>query len=299
MTTTPAGGATSGSRRSPSPLPRRKVDIGYPDDLDPAWNRRHPEYAYAANSVSLIMPYAEPYFVKSVRAALPELEGDPALRAQTEDFLLQESGHHAQHRRFNDLVVARMPAVARVERWMRSTYGWLSRTRSLRFNLAFAAASETIAFAIARWTEKHFDDVFDGADPVPTTLFLWHLAEEVEHKQAAYDAFEAVDGSRLRYAWAALVSLTILAWLVWLATLTQLFSSNRASERPGRRGWNPLVYLRLLVKAVSLSFELLPTLAVSSLPGHHPSSLADPTYLPTWLDTFDPSTGRISPPRGL
>jgi predicted metal-dependent hydrolase len=271
---------------TPTELPYRKVEFGYPEDLDPAWNRRRPEYAFAANGISLIMPFAEPYFVKSVRSALPQLEGD--LRVQTEGYLRQEIAHHVQHRRFNDLLVAQMPAVGRVERWMRRTYGWLSRRRSQKFNLAFAASSETIAFSIARWIEKNLDALFDDADPVPTSLFLWHLAEEVEHKAAAYDVFEELDGSRLRYAWTAVVSLTILAWLVWAATVAQLVSS--------RRWANPLVYWRLLIKAVSLSFELLPTLAVSALPGHHPDSLVDPTYLPTWLATFDPATGRLSPP---
>ena len=100
------------------------------------------------------------------------------------------------------LVAARYPRLARVEGWMRRTYGWLGRTRSQRFNLAFAAGSETIAFTLARWTEEHLGELFTGADPVPTTLFLWHLAEEVEHKSAAFDVYEAIDGSRLRYAFA-------------------------------------------------------------------------------------------------
>lgn len=269
-------------------LPLRKVEIDYPADLDPGWNRRRPEYAYAANGISLIMPFAEPYFVKSIRATLPEL--DEPLRDRTEAYLRQELAHHVQHRRFNDLLVASMPRVGRVEGWMRRTYGWLSRTRSTRFNVAFAASSETIAYAIARWIEANLHELFDDADPVPTHLFLWHLAEEVEHKTAAFDVFEATDGSRLRYAWAGTVSLVILAWLVWMATLAQLVSA--------KRWWHPMVHLRLLVKAVSLAFELLPTLASSALPGHHPRSFADPTYLPTWLATFDPSTGRLAPPTG-
>ena len=64
-----------------SRLPVRKITFEYPDDMDPAWNRRFPEFAFAANSVSLLMPYAEPYFVKSVRSAIPQL--DPAVTART------------------------------------------------------------------------------------------------------------------------------------------------------------------------------------------------------------------------
>ena len=35
---------------------------------------------------------------------------------------------------------------------------------------------------------------------MPATMFLWHLAEEVEHKTVAFDVYQAVDGSKLRYA---------------------------------------------------------------------------------------------------
>jgi hypothetical protein len=269
----------------PERLPIRRVAFEYPDDMDPAWNDRFPEFAFAANSISLLMPYAEPYFVKSVRSALPELELDRPLQDQTRDYLKQELGHHVQHRHFNDILHTRYPSLVRIERWMSRTYGWFSRTRSLRFNLAFAAGSETIAYALARWSEKHLDSLFDGADPVATTLFLWHLAEEVEHKSAAYDVFEALDGSRLRYLLAMSTSFAILAWFTTIATFTMLFASGR--------WYRPVAWFRLLRWSVSLAFEVLPDMAVSAMPHHHPSDFTDPVLLTSWLTYFDPDTGTM------
>jgi uncharacterized protein len=261
----------------------RRVRFEYPDDTDPAWHRRFPEFAAAANSISLLMPYAEPYFVRSVRAVLPRLEGE--LRAQTEDWIGQELQHHRQHRRFNDIIGRHHPRIPTVERWMRRTYRWLGRTRSQRFNLAFAAGSETIAFGIARWTESHLTTLFNGADPRPSTLYLWHLAEEVEHKSAAFDVYEAVDGSRLRYATAMTMSLLILVWFTMVATLVMLGRD--------RRLWLPVAWFRLVRWAFSLAFALLPMMAASALPNHHPSSFTDPVYLPSWLRQFDPATGTM------
>jgi predicted metal-dependent hydrolase len=273
-------------------LTARRVKLEYPEDLDPVWSRRLPEFACAANSVSLLMPYAEPYFVRSIRAALPQLDG--RLKATTEGYLRQESQHHRQHRRFNDLVADRFPRIPRLERWISGAYGWLGRTRSLRFNLAFAAGSETIAFALARWAEDHVGDFFDGADPVPATLFLWHLAEEVEHKTVAYDVYEAVDGSRLRYAWAMTTSFVLLALFSTLGTLLMLFGDHR--------GLRPVTYFRLLRWSVSLAFVVLPDMVASAAPGHHPSDFSDPVWLTTWLRSFDPATGTIpvlEPPPSL
>lgn len=267
----------------PGALTVRSVRFAYPDDLEVAWNPRLPELACAANGVSLLMPYAEPFFVRSIRSTLDEL--DPALERQTRAYLHQELAHHVAHRDFNLLLGRRCPGVARVERWARRSYSWFGRTRSRRFNVAFAAGSETIAFAMARWIDRHVDDLFDGADPVVTTLFLWHLGEEVEHKTAAYDVFEAVDGSRLRYAWASTVSLALLFWFTTAASVIMLRSQRRLRY--------PVTWFRLLRWSISLAFTILPTLAASALPGHHPRDLADPPFLTQWLKGFDPETATM------
>jgi predicted metal-dependent hydrolase len=263
-------------------LPLRRIAFEYPADLDPAWNRRRPEFAAAANAVSLLMPYAEPYFVRSVRAVYGHL--GPAARAEAEAYVRQEAAHHAQHRRFNDLVVARHPALARLERVVARAFRALGR-RSERYSMAFAAGSETIAYSLARWTERHLDELFDGADPVPATLFAWHLAEEVEHKTAAFDVYAAVDGSRWRYTHASLLSLALLTFFTWVGTVIQLAGTGRL--------WSPVAWWRLVHWAVSFGFVLFPTMLVSALPGHHPRDLADPVFLPAWLALYDPATGTL------
>src|SRR4051794_25086656 len=114
---------------SPSPahpFPERMLALEYPDTMDPAWSPRPPESPSAANGVSLIIPSAEPYFVKSVRSATPQLAGTD--RRTAEESLRQELQHHVQHRRFNQLVTRRYPRLVRIEGWMRRTYGWFSRT---------------------------------------------------------------------------------------------------------------------------------------------------------------------------
>ena len=78
-------------------LVERRVHLAHPDDVDPAWNPRRPELSFAADAVSLLMPYAEPYFVRTVRRAVPELE--PALARTATAFCAQEARHHGEHRR--------------------------------------------------------------------------------------------------------------------------------------------------------------------------------------------------------
>ncbi len=268
---------------APTELVDRRVRLAHPAEVDAAWNTRHPELAYSVDAVSLLMPYAEPYFVHAVRTALPAL--DPELRTTASAFCTQEARHHAEHRRFNDRIAHGRPAVARIEGWMGRTYGWLDRTRSNRFSLAFAAASETIAFSIARWADSHHHELFDEVAPSTAALFQWHLAEEVEHKSVAFDVYQAVDGSRLRHALAAFVTFSLLAWFTVLTTFALLFGSGR---------WrSPACWFRLVRWSVGIAFVTLPNLFVSLVPGHHPSDFADPPGLVTWLRYFDPATGTV------
>jgi uncharacterized protein len=268
----------------PTSRPReRRVRFEYSTDLTPMWTPRFPELSAAANAVSLLMPHAEPYVVRSVRSVLDQLE--PDLRATAETFISQEAQHHRQHHRFNALLVPQVPGLSRVDGWMRRTFSWLSRRRSPRFGLAFAAGFETVAFALARWTESHMRQLFDGADARVTTLFLWHLAEEVEHKTVAYEVYEAIDGSRLRYLRGALVAVALLSWFTFLSTVTMLHAQ--------RRTFHPVAWWRLVVWGISLAFEVLPDLFVSAMPGHHPSDFTDPAVLTNWLGYFDPATSTM------
>jgi len=227
------------------------------------------------------MPHVEPYMVRAIRAALEEPGLDPELRAEAETWVAQETAHHGAHVRFNRLLLARQPALGRVDRWMGRAYGWLER-RGPRFNLAFAAGAETVAFLVARWVDRRSSHLFRGADRTATTLFLWHLAEEVEHKDVAFDVHRARGGGRIGYGLGMAVALLVTAWFTALGTLVGLAGA--------RRLLHPLAHLRMAVWTVGFWFEAAPALAGALVAGHHPSDLADPVFLPRWLQSYDPGT---------
>lgn len=267
-------GWTPDGRRS-GPVTRR-VRFDWSESFDPVWTRQ-PELALSANAVSLLMPYVEPYVVDAVADAIDGL--DEPLASQAKVFVRQERQHHGQHRRFNDRVVAAFPGLTRIERLMAGTFGWLRRHTSDRFGLAFAAGFETVAFTAARWTAKRQQTLFAGADVQISSLFLWHLAEEVEHKAVAHDVYEAKGGGRLRRLWAMTVSMLLLAFFTVLGTLAMLWST--------RRIFHPMAHLRMLVWSISFLFDLLPAMVIAAMRGHHPDRLVDPTFYELWLTEFD------------
>jgi predicted metal-dependent hydrolase len=161
---------------------------------------------------------------------------------------------------------------------MAKVFAFLGR-RSARFGVAFAAGFETIAYAGARWIEPRIGSLFRGADDEPTRLFLWHLAEEVEHKGVAFDIWTAVDGRRHRYITAMIVAAIVLAAFSFAGTLCLLWGR--------RRLFSPVAHSRLLLWSVTFVFEAVTAMILSCLPGHHPDDFTDPTYLTDWLKAED------------
>jgi predicted metal-dependent hydrolase len=246
----------------------------YPDDFRVRWHPGSPDLACAANAVSLLMPHVEPYVVRSIRAVADGL--DEPLRADALAYARQEGQHHAQHRRFNDLVIQQVPWLRTNERLMARAYRMLERHTSARFGVAFAAGFETVAYTAARWVDARRVVLLTGADAVARDLFLWHLAEEVEHKTVAHDVNRAIGATAGISACAMVLAAMMLAVFAFLNTMVLLSATGRV--------FNPLAHLRLLLWSVTFIFDLLPAMAVAVLPGHHPRDLVDPWFYSQWLD---------------
>jgi len=284
----PSNIATTGSGSSDPALTVRRIRFEYPDDADPIWTPSRPEFSCAANSVSLMMPTIEPYFVRSAKAVIDRID-DPELARTAADYVAQEAEHHRQHVRFNRSLAEQCRGVGRLDRTTRAVYRRLERSRSHRFNLAFAAASETMAYSAARWAAEHRRELFARADEVAATLFLWHLAEEVEHKSVAFDLYQhrygEEQGARRTHVLAAMTAVALVTLFVFVGTTVLLASA--------RRLHHPMAWWRLTGWAVGFGFELMTNLVVSVLPGHHPSGMADPLWYEVWLREFDDATGTL------
>lgn len=268
-------------------VPHRPIALDYPASTRAAWQPRRPEFSAACNALSLGLPYGEPYVMKSIRDALPALEsqGQHQLAHEVRGYLDQEAEHARQHRRFNAILREQHPGVRHVEGWLKRTYSFLTRRAGHKFGVAFAAGFEATAFAAARWMDANRQQLFDGADTVPSTLFLWHLAEEVEHKTVAHDVWAATDGNRLRYFAAMVLCFAMLLWFILLGVIVQLCA--------WRRILNPVAWFRLWVWGFGFFFEAAPTMASTLMPSHHPNNQADPAWMRLWLSAYDPTTNTI------
>lgn len=260
----------------------RRVHFDWLDHETDQWHHSLPEFGAAANAVSLLMPHAEPYVISKVRTGLSSLPNpSPQLTDTVDTWIKQEGAHFKAHRDFNRSLTATSRTARALDRLGSKIFSFLD-SRSDAFGLAFAAAFEIIAFCAARWAEAGLRRYFAGADERAATLFLWHLAEEIEHKGIAHDVMAEHPEATKNYKLAALVAFTVMIGFTIVGGLA-LFARRRSVL-------NPVRWARLIGWGFSFAFVVLPVVSSSVARDFHPDDLVDPPWMAQWLLEFDPET---------
>jgi uncharacterized protein len=242
----------------------------YPDGFDPRWTPRFPEVAAVANAVSMAMPHVEPFVIQAVRRVADRID-DPALQSQLQRFVREEATHHAQHRRFNNLVMQRYPRLRLVDRCLNWTMRRLAK-RSASIGTGFAAGFELAGLAVAVWLAPRVDLLFAGADPAASALFLWHLGEEVDHRSIAHDIHRAAGGGTISAFVGLILSLVVLAVSAFAGAVI-VFAADR-------RWLRPVAWWRLVTWGIGFLWISAP-LFLSSM-WRHPSDFLAPAESGEW-----------------
>lgn len=266
-------------KKTPGGILVRKVQFEFPEDFAPHWNPAKPVLSQILNGASLLPAYFEPYLVDSIRKALPYIT-DPALRAEAEGFMGQESQHFIQHRRFNKVLLAKGYEDARAyERQLERDYEELARTRSLQFHIAYATGFETLALALAPTLIALREYLFKDADPAISSFWLWHMVEEIEHKKVAFSIYQHLYGG---YWYRVYGLVYVLLHLIWKARPAYIILL-KADGLWGK--WRT----RWAIKKIAFRFFalLMPRLIKHALPGHDPVKVADPAWMREWVALYD------------
>ncbi|MEM8496660.1 MAG: metal-dependent hydrolase [Pseudomonadota bacterium] len=256
----------------------RKIPFEFCKGVTPVWNPSQHEWSHMVNGASLTMPHLEPFLNRTLREA-KEFIDDPQLLEDIKGFMAQEAQHYANHRRMNDMLKARgYPELATVEESFVNDYDALGR-RTLARRLAYCAGFETMTMGITEWLVNDRNNLFGDSDPTVASFVLWHMVEETEHKNVAFDVFQALSGSY----W-----LRILGLLQ--GSLHVGFMSRRAYRAMLKKDglWSNLGSRLRLWKMVGLFFIKSGGAMVNSLkPSYHPSKRQDPAWVDQWRDAYE------------
>lgn len=211
------------------------------------------------NALSMSFPVGEQFFIDSVRKGWQALPPDQQerFRAEVQGFIGQE----ATHRRLHTLYNQHLERLGLKNDWEARACERLKMMESVevRHWLAITAANEHFTAILSDWLLRN-PDVLGDRDPRLKTLWLWHSAEESEHKSTAFDLYRALGGDdEWRLRWFRRVTVfflvdalrqtlrnlrkdgTLWKWSTWQSAARTLFG-RRGLVRQTHRPWRE--YLR-------------------------------------------------------
>lgn len=254
----------------PHAIPVRKMifDVPAVDEFNPLYIAGNATLSYMHTALGLYVVHLEPFVVKSMRRVMPSIR-DAALKEEVDRFCRQESQHYQQHADFNKLILARpCPGLqARLDR-VRDDFDAFLRDRSDRWRIGFVEGFESYTSQLALTLLASGLYEHRRSEPRFAGLFKWHLLEEIEHRNVAFDVYQHLYGSY-----------PVRAGLCWIAQ-RHLFSffadcmrilSAAEGPRGGER-YRTTFKHRLLFTRVDPFFKRLRTM----LPGYTPHRLQIP-----------------------
>lgn len=256
----------------------RKVQFAFPKDFAPHYNPAKPELSQIMNALSFLAPAFEPFLVDVMRAAAPSIT-DPEVQKEAAGLAGQETQHYLQHRRFNATLIAKgYEALRAHERRLEKDYDEI-RARSLKFQLAYSAGIESLALAGGHMVVELREYLFKDADPVGASLWLWHMMEEIEHKNAAFDVYQNLYGDYWYRMYGTVYAFAHLFWNMRRGYKIMLTADGLWGT------WKT----RWAIKRIALRFwaYMLPQMFRCAMPWHHPSRIADPAWMREWVTRYD------------
>ena len=261
--------------RSPDPITIRRIPFEFPDDINPHWHPREPEWSHVINGASLTMPYLEPFLIKTIQTAIPKIT-DPALQTDARAFCAQEAQHYKAHRRYNEILKANgYPELAKIEGEMERDFQRMTENLSLQKRLAYTAGFETMTIAVTKWLVGQRHSLFFGSDSRVASFVLWHMVEETEHKNVAWRVYQAATPGWARRAVGVLHGSWHVAHFSRKAYIAMLKKDGRW-HRPTRR-------LRLWFFISRFFLAALPVILRGMMPWHNPARETDPAWVLDWI----------------
>jgi hypothetical protein len=202
------------------PIVRR---MDFPFDLDSVprhWLGGSMVATALANALNLVFPDGERFFIRSVNHYITQID-DPRLRDRIKKFYGQEGQHAREHERlFQVLREQGFDIDAFLIPYRKLAYGVIAPNVPAKLRLSVTAALEHFTASFAEFALE--DQLLrEYAPAVMADLLLWHAAEEIEHKDVAYEVLQRVDDSyALRVAGLVVATIVLLGfWAQGIAVL--------------------------------------------------------------------------------
>ena len=200
-------------------IPIRHLAIGFEGkqvDLSFYMNNQFATIFFA--TLSVFLTYGEDLVIETARHHRDLLK-DPILRQRVTSLIGQEAIHSKLHNEFNDAIVE-LGYPVRLYRFLGEQFFdhiFLKFPQPLKLSLM--AGIEHFTAVLAEYMMAHEQNFYFSDDAKTRALWMWHMLEESEHKDVAYDVYQTLNGNyALRIFGFFLAYFTILGLIPFATT---------------------------------------------------------------------------------
>ena len=180
--------------------------------------------AYFA-SLSIFLTYGEDLVIDTARYHRNLIQ-DPLLKQRVTSLIGQEALHSKLHEELNDAFLQVDLPVKLFRTWAGWVFDYGFNRLPQPMKLSLMAAIEHFTAVLAEYMMNHEDIFFESQDEKQRAIWMWHMLEESEHKDIAFDVFQTLSNNyALRIAGFFPALITILV-LISVASLLVPFYRN-------------------------------------------------------------------------
>lgn len=178
---------------------RRRVRLAFEPERARRWTTLPRSTEDCLNALSSLFPVGEAFFCRSVARYRDQIT-DPVLREQVANFIFQEAMHSKEHARANVALREANVLGREIETTARVMLGLTERFLPPVTRLAVTCAMEHCTTMLCahllatQWPRN------EATDTEFCKLWMWHAAEEIEHKAVCFDVYNHIFGTGL-LAW--------------------------------------------------------------------------------------------------
>lgn len=201
----------SPSAQADADIPIRHMDFKFDaKDVDTTFFRNTELATAYFEALSIFLTFGEDLVIDTARYHRQFLK-DPVLKQRVTALIGQEAIHSKMHNEFNDALAAHRFPVAFYRFLADNVFEYGFKRLPNRLQLSLMAGIEHFTAVLSEYMMKHEDIFFETTDEKQRALWMWHMLEESEHKDIAYDVYETLSGSySLRISGFALAAFTII-----------------------------------------------------------------------------------------
>ncbi len=256
--------ATSPSPAAQPDLIVRQLDVDLSQGFARHWVGGDAYRSTLFNALSFLFPVGEQFFIDAVRRFEPRVAemGLTQLSADIRHFMGQEATHRKLHGQYNEQL-----RKLGYDNWNERTMTKLIAAfegKAPKADLAGTAAYEHYTALLGDGLLRHASWTA-GMAPEMRKVWLWHAAEESEHKAVAFDVHQAVDG---RYWLRVLVYLYVSAEFTFFTFVQTTKMLHHDGQLWKWRTWASA--LRFWWGKEGIAWHTLPHWLAYFKPGFHP-----------------------------